>query len=83
MIVAKWYGTLSSPACCPCGLYEILDMNEEKHWGQELLKLLDSLDMRDWEALGIDDPVEWVKAVRQQDLSRLDAYWNGTEEDGE
>jgi hypothetical protein len=22
-----------------------------------------------------------VKAVRQQDLSRLDAYWNGTEED--
>ena len=50
-------------------------MNEEKHWGQELLKLLDSLDMSDWIALGIEDPVEWVKAVRQQDLSRLDAYW--------
>ena len=56
-------------------------MNEEKHWGQELLKLLDSLDMSDWKALGMEDPVEWVKAVRQQDLSRLDAYWNGTEED--
>jgi hypothetical protein len=56
-------------------------MNEEKHWGQELLKLLDSLDMSDWTALGIEDPIEWVKAVRQQDLSRLDAYWNGTEED--
>jgi hypothetical protein len=58
-------------------------MNEEKHWGQELLKLLESLDMSDWKALGMEDPVEWVKAVRQQDLSRLDAYWNGTEEDDE
>ena len=56
-------------------------MNEEKHWGQELLKLLDSLDMSDWTALGIEDPIEWVKAVRQQDLSRLDTYWNGTEKD--
>ena len=58
-------------------------MNEEKQWGQELLKLLDSLDMSDWTALGMEGPVEWVKAVRQQDLSRLDAYWNGTEEDDE
>jgi hypothetical protein len=58
-------------------------MNEERHWGQQLLKLLDSLDMNGWDALGIDDPVEWVKAVRQQDLSRLDSYWNGTEEDSE
>ena len=58
-------------------------MNEEKHWGQELLKLLDSLDMRDWTALGIEDPIEWVKAVRQQDLSRLDVYWNGSEDDDE
>jgi hypothetical protein len=58
-------------------------MNEGKHWGQQLLKLLDSLDMHGWDALGIDDPVEWVEAVRQQNLSRLDAYWNGTEEDGE
>jgi hypothetical protein len=56
-------------------------MNEEKHWGQQLLKLLDSLDMNGWDALEMDDPVEWVKAVRQQELSRLDAYWNGTEED--
>jgi hypothetical protein len=67
---------LSDVDCC-----EVIGMNEEKHWGQELLKLLDSLDMSDWTALGIEDPIEWVKAVRQQDLSRLDAYWNGTEED--
>ena len=58
-------------------------MSEEKHWGHALLKLLDSLDMSDWTALGIEDPVEWVKTVRQQDVSRLEAYWNGTEEDGE
>ena len=58
-------------------------MNEEKQWGQELLKLLDSLDMSDWTALGIEDPAEWVEAVRQQDLSRLDTYWNGTEKSGE
>jgi hypothetical protein len=62
---------------------EGIGMNEEKHWGQQLLKLLDSLDMNGWDALEMDDPVEWVKAVRQQDLSRLDAYWNGTEEDSE
>ena len=54
-------------------------MNEEKQWGQELLKLLDSLDMSDWTALGMEDPVEWVKAVRQQNLSRLEAYWSGTD----
>jgi hypothetical protein len=51
--------------------------------GQQLLKLLDSLDMHGWAALGMDDPVEWVKAVRQQNLSGLDAYWNGAEEDDE
>ncbi len=62
---------------------EVIGMNEKKHWGQQLLKLLDSLDMNGWDALGMDDPVEWVKAVRQQDLSRLDAYWNGTEADDE
>jgi hypothetical protein len=58
-------------------------MNEEKHWGKQLLKLLDSLDMNGWDVMGTDDPVEWVKAVRRQDLSRLEAYWNRTEEDSE
>jgi hypothetical protein len=62
---------------------EVIGMKEEKHWGQQLLKLLDSLDMNGWDSLGIDDPIEWVRAVRQQDFSRLDAYWNGTEEDSE
>jgi hypothetical protein len=62
--------------CC-----EVIGVNEEKHWGQELLKLLDSLDMSDWTALGIEDPIERVKAGRQRDVSRLDVYWSGTEED--
>jgi hypothetical protein len=39
--------------------------------------------MNGWDALGIADPVEWVRAVHQQDLSRLDAYWHGTEEASE
>lgn len=48
-----------------------------EHWGQSLNRLLDALDMSDWEALEINDPVEWVKALRRHDESRLDTYWNG------
>ncbi len=51
--------------------------NTEGDWGQSLNRLLDALDLSDWEALEIDDPVEWVKALRHQDESRLDAYWSG------
>jgi len=32
--------------------------------------------LSNWEALEIDAPVEWVKTLRRQDESRLDAYWN-------
>jgi hypothetical protein len=48
-----------------------------EHWGQVLIRLLDTLDSSDWEALKIDDPVEWVKTLRREDESRLDHYWNG------
>ncbi len=41
--------------------------DRQEHWGQMLNRLLDSLDMKDWEALDIDDPVEWVKQQRAQD----------------
>ena len=47
-----------------------------EHWGQSLNRLLDALDTSDWQALEINDPVEWVKALRRQDESRLEAYWN-------
>jgi hypothetical protein len=48
-----------------------------EHWGQALIQLLDTLDLSDWEALKIDDPVECVKTLRRKDESRLDPYWNG------
>jgi hypothetical protein len=48
-----------------------------EHWGQALTRLLDTLDLNDWEALKIDDPIEWVKTLRREDESRLDHYWNG------
>lgn len=50
-----------------------------EHWGQALNALLDSLDMSDWEALEIDDPVEWVKQQREEELKRRLGDW-GTEE---
>jgi hypothetical protein len=46
------------------------------HWGQALNRLLDALDLSDWEALEIDDPVEWVKTLRRQDEIRLHTQWN-------
>jgi hypothetical protein len=49
-----------------------------EHWGQALIRLMDTLDLSDWEALKIDDPVEWVKTLRREDESRLDPYWNGS-----
>jgi hypothetical protein len=50
-----------------------------EHWGQALNRLVDALDLSDWKALEINDPVEWVKALRQQDESRLDPYWNDSQ----
>jgi hypothetical protein len=50
----------------------------DEHWGKALIRLLDTLDMSDWEALKIDDPVSWVKTLRQQGHSHLDPYWNGS-----
>ncbi len=50
-----------------------------QHWGQSLNRLLDALDISDWEALEIDDPVAWVKALRRQEESRLDGYWTGAQ----
>ena len=49
-----------------------------EHWGQALNRLLDALDLSDWEALDTDDPVEWVKALRRKDEARLKPYWDGS-----
>jgi hypothetical protein len=50
-----------------------------EHWGQALNRLVDALDLSDWEALEINDPVEWVKALRRHDELRLDPYWNDSQ----
>jgi hypothetical protein len=50
-----------------------------EHWGQALNRLVDALDLSDWEALEINDPVEWVKALRRQDESRLNPHWNDSQ----
>lgn len=50
-----------------------------EHWGQALNRLLDTLDMSDWEALDIDDPVEWVKQQRRDEQKRRLGDW-GIEE---
>jgi len=59
-------------------LEDALDTTSEnqEHWGRKLSALLDEMDTTDWDALDIDDPVAWVKAQREQDLARLDDYWN-------
>jgi len=49
-----------------------------EHWGQALNRLLDALNLSDWEALEINDPVEWVKALRRKDEVRLEHYWDGS-----
>jgi hypothetical protein len=50
---------------------------EGETWGQALVRLVKELDMSDWTDIDIDDPVEWVKAVRKQEEDRLKAYWEG------
>ncbi len=53
----------------------------EEHWGRNLIALINSLDMSEIELVDaeITDSVEWVKAQRQKDASRLDAFWNGSQ----
>lgn len=50
---------------------------EEEHWGKSLNQLLDTLDTSDWDTLEGDDPVAWVKAIREKEAARLADYWSG------
>jgi hypothetical protein len=47
------------------------------HWGQQLIALIDSLDLGEWE--GDEDPVDWVKKQREQQDTRHESYWDGTQ----
>ncbi|MBN1679015.1 MAG: hypothetical protein JW966_01900 [Anaerolineae bacterium] len=50
-----------------------------EHWGQALNRLLDSLDMSDWEGLDVDDPVEWVKHQRTAEQQHRLGDWGSAE----
>jgi hypothetical protein len=50
----------------------------EEHWGQALNRLLDTLDTSDWEALDIDDPVDWIKQQREQEMKRRLGDWGSS-----
>jgi hypothetical protein len=52
---------------------------EEEHWGRKLNALLDTLDMSEWEAIEIDDPVEWVKAQREDERKHRLGDWGAPE----
>ncbi|MDZ4767238.1 MAG: hypothetical protein SGI73_22070 [Chloroflexota bacterium] len=46
-------------------------------WGQAMVRLINELDLSDWQNIEIDDPVEWVKSIRKQEEDRLKPYWDG------
>ncbi len=52
---------------------------QPEHWGKSLNALLDSLDMSDWEAMEMDDPVEWVKQQRAQQMRHRLGDWGAEE----
>jgi hypothetical protein len=43
---------------------------QEEHWGKRLLQVLEGLDFTDWTDIDTDDPVEWVKRVRREQVTR-------------
>jgi hypothetical protein len=48
-------------------------------WGAQMVELLDQLDFSEWEAMDISDPVEWLKAQRQQAWKHTQARWDAEE----
>jgi hypothetical protein len=52
---------------------------EGEHWGQKLLLLVEELDMSDWTDIEIDDPVEWVKHIRQEQEKHRGLNWEQDE----
>ncbi len=47
----------------------------EEHWGKALNQLLDTLDMSDWQAMQIDDPVEWLEQQREAERKQRLGDW--------
>jgi formate dehydrogenase maturation protein FdhE len=49
----------------------------DHHWGKSLNQLLDTLDTSDWEAMDMEDVVEWVRNLREREADKFRAYWDG------
>jgi hypothetical protein len=49
----------------------------DTHWGENLNRLLDELNLSEWDSVDMDDPVAWIKAQREHDERRHDDYWDG------
>lgn len=48
----------------------------EKHWGKNLLRLLDELGPIELDHPEIEDPVEWVKTIREEQARKRDVDWD-------
>jgi hypothetical protein len=46
-----------------------------KHWGEALVSLVESLDLLDWEAMDINDPLEWVRRQREEEEQHRLGDW--------
>jgi hypothetical protein len=40
-----------------------------RHWGKEMVALLESLDTRDWQTPETEDAVAWLTALRENSLA--------------
>lgn len=47
----------------------------EKHWGRNLLRLLDELGPIEMKYPEIEDPVEWVKQIRRDEREQRLGDW--------
>ena len=68
-IVAAMSRELASPAA----------NRPPEHWGRALNQLLDTLDTSDWEAMDIDDSVEWLRQLRQEEQRQRLGDWGSDE----
>jgi hypothetical protein len=51
----------------------------EEHWGKHLVQLVEELDFTGWSYIDVDDPVEWVRRVRQDQAARRGLDWRSDE----
>jgi hypothetical protein len=49
-----------------------LQFEPSEHWGQNLVRLLNSLDLSEWDQEDIDNPVAWVKHQRESGSRQFD-----------